>query len=594
MELYITVAIIFIGIILFVKDYFTIDTTSILIMALFIVSGVLSPEEGFSGFNHPATITLACMFVISAAVFKSGIIDGLSSKIIRIAKINYLLALVTLCTTAAVFSAFINDSAVVAIMIPMALLVCRETGISPSRLLIPISFSALFGGTCTLIGTSTNILVSGISQESGLEPFNMFEFSLPALCLLAIGLTYVFIVAPILLPQRENAEESGLKRQAEKYMSEVELAEGNPDVDHPIGKSALVRDHKAQVLTIKRKHHHVYEINADTMLRQGDLIKLLTDPESLAKLKTNRHYAVIGDKKDISEIKPTEETKEEKKIYEVMIPYGSGLAGKSLRQINFRNTYYASVLAIRHRKETITQDVAHVELKEGDMMLLFASEKNINTLTARKLVVTLSEYQNRNIDYRKAIPALLIITGVVAAAAFNLTSILISAMVGSLLLVILAVLKPSEAYAAIEWKVIFMMAGVLSMGSALEKTGGSAIISDFVFENMGDLDPRITLSLIFLVTFLSTNVLSSKAAAALMSPIVISLASAMAVSEKPFLIGVMFACSLTFMTPVSYPVNTMVYAPGNYKFNDFLKFGTPLNFIIWIAASFIIPIFFPF
>jgi di/tricarboxylate transporter len=209
-------------------------------------------------------------------------------------------------------------------------------------------------------------------------------------------------------------------------------------------------------------------------------------------------------------------------------------------------------------------------------------------------VVTLSEYQNRNIDYRKAIPALLIITGVVAAAAFNLTSILISAMVGSLLLVILAVLKPSEAYAAIEWKVIFMMAGVLSMGSALEKTGGSAIISDFVFENMGALDPRITLSLIFLVTFLSTNVLSSKAAAALMSPIVISLASAMAVSEKPFLIGVMFACSLTFMTPVSYPVNTMVYAPGNYKFNDFLKFGTPLNFIIWIAASFIIPIFFPF
>ncbi|MDT0689167.1 SLC13 family permease [Salegentibacter sp. F188] len=594
MELYLTVAIIFIGIILFVKDYFTIDTTSILIMALFIVSGVLSPEEGFSGFNHPATITLACMFVISAAVFKSGIIDGLSSKIIRIAKINYLLALITFCATAAVFSAFINDSAVVAIMIPMALLVCRETGISPSRLLIPISFSALFGGTCTLIGTSTNILVSGIAQESGLEAFDMFEFALPALCLLAVGLTYIFIVAPILLPQRESAEESGLKKQAEKYMSEIELSEGNPDIDHSIGKSALVRDYKAQILTIKRKHHHVYEINADTMLREGDLIKVLTDPECLSKLKTNRHYAVIGDKKDISEIKPAEESKEEKKVYEVMIPYGSDLAGKSLTEINFRNTYYASVLAIRHRKETITQDVAHVELKEGDMMLLFASEKNINTLSARKLVVTLSEYQNRNINYRKAIPALLIIIGVVTVAAFNLTSILMSAMVGSLLLVILAVLKPSEAYEAIEWKVIFMMAGVLSMGNALEKTGGSEIISDFVFENMGGLDPRITLSLIFLVTFLSTNVLSSKAAAALMSPIVISLASAMTVSEKPFLIGVMFACSLTFMTPVSYPVNTMVYAPGNYKFNDFLKFGTPLNFIIWIAASFIIPIFFPF
>lgn len=197
-------------------------------------------------------------------------------------------------------------------------------------------------------------------------------------------------------------------------------------------------------------------------------------------------------------------------------------------------------------------------------------------------------------DYKKAIPALLIVIGVVSAAALNITSILISAMIGSLLLITLTILKPQEAYEAIEWKVIFMMAGVLSMGKALEKTGGSEIISQYIFESLGGLDPRWTLSLIFLITFLSTNVLSSKAAAALMTPIVISLAGAMQVSERPFLIGVMFACSLTFMTPVSYPVNTMVYAPGNYRFRDFLKFGTPLNFIVWVAASFLIPIFFPF
>ena len=278
----------------------------------------------------------------------------------------------------------------------------------------------------------------------------------------------------------------------------------------------------------------------------------------------------------------------------MMIPYGSELAGRSIKQLNFRSTYYASVLAIRHRKETITEDVSQVVLKEGDMMLLFASEKAISLLTQEKLIVTLSEYQGRRVNYKKAIPALLIVIGVVSAAAFNITSILISAMIGSLLLVTLTILKPQEAYEAIEWKVIFMIAGVLSMGKALEKTGGSDIISMYIYESLGNLDPRWTLSLIFLFTFLSTNVLSSKAAAALMTPIVISLAGAMQVSEKPFLIGVMFACSLTFMTPVSYPVNTMVYAPGNYRFRDFLKFGTPLNFIIWIAASFVIPIFFPF
>lgn len=202
MELYLTVGIIVIGIFLFIKDYFSIDTTSILIMALFIVSGVLNPEEGFSGFNHPATLTLGCMFVVSAAVFKSGLINGLSSGIVKIARVHYLVALLVFCLISIIFSAFVNDAAVVAILIPLALSVARDTGIAPSRLLIPISFAALFGGTCTLVGTSTNILVSSIAEKNGLEPFGMFEFSQPALLLAGIGLFYLLVVAPFILPKR--------------------------------------------------------------------------------------------------------------------------------------------------------------------------------------------------------------------------------------------------------------------------------------------------------------------------------------------------------------------------------------------------------
>ena len=569
MTLYLTFAIIAIGIILFIKDYFTIDTTSIIIMSLFIVSGVLNPEEGFAGFNHPATITLGCMFVISAAIFKSGLIDGLSSKIIRVAKINYLFALIIFCLSAAVFSAFINDTAVVALLIPMALLVCRETDIQPSRLLIPISFSALFGGTCTLIGTSTNILVSSYAKKSGLEPLGMFEFSLPALCLFTIGMAYLLIASPLLLPKRKSAKNS-LTKQAEKYIAEIELVENNPDIDKKIGNSSLNQDFSAQVLMLKRKHHRVYEINEETILR-----------------KQNATYKLDGDEQLIHD-------DADKKIYEVMIPYGSSLSGKSLQQLNFRNIYYASVLAIRHRKEMITREVSKIILREGDMLLLYTSDESLKKLVSKKLVVTLSKYKAKKFDLKKAIPTLLILIGVILAAALNITSILISALVGALLIVTTTILKPKEAYEAIEWKVIFMMAGVLSMGAALEKTGGSDLISELIYDSMGSFDPRITLSLIFLVTFLSTNVLSSKAAAALMTPIVISLAAAMQVNSKPFLIAVMFACSLTFMTPVSYPTNTMVYAPGNYKFKDYLKIGTPLNFIIWVAASFIIPLFFPF
>ncbi|HSP12879.1 MAG TPA: SLC13 family permease [Salegentibacter sp.] len=600
MELYLTVAIIGIGIFLFIKDYFTIDTTSILIMALFIVAGVLTPEEGFSGFNHPATLTLGCMFVVSAAIFKSGIIDGLSNRIIQIAKVNYLLALMVFCFTAAFFSAFINDSAVVAILIPMALLVCRESGIAPSKLLIPISFAALFGGTCTLIGTSTNILVSSYAEKSGLEPFGMFEFSLAALCLLAIGMIYIFLLSPMLLPERKAEDAPELQKETEKYLAEVELLEGNNDIEKSIQKSKLATDFKAQLLSIKRNNRELYAINRETILRKNDQIKLLIDPSNLAKIKESKSFLIVGSEEEVlketrlASDKKSENENEKKKIFEVMIPYGSSIAENSLQQLSFRNTYDASVLAIKHRKETITQELSDVILKEGDMMLLFASTQAIQHLSSEKLVVSLSQYQGKTVDYKKAIPAILITMGVVAAAAFDLTSILISAMVGALLIITMGILKPKEAYEAIEWKVIFMMAGVLSMGNALEKTGGSEIVSGFIFDNLGGLDPRITLSLIFLFTFLSTNVLSSKASAALMTPIVISLASAMQVSERPFLVGVMFACSLTFMTPVSYPVNTMVYAPGNYRYNDFLKFGTPLNFIIWIAASFIIPLFFPF
>lgn len=586
MDLYITIAIIGIGIFLFVKDFFSIDTTSILIMALFIVSGVLNPEEGFSGFNHPATITLGCMFVVSGAVFKSGLIDGLSAHIVNIAKRHFIFALIVFCFISALFSAFVNDSAVVAILMPIALSVCRDTNIAPSKLLIPISFAALFGGTCTLIGTSTNILVSSIAEKNGYESFGMFDFSLPALCLLGIGFLYLFIVSPFLLPKRENENEK--VTTPEQYTAEIILTKGNRDINKTILKSAILQKYAASIVAIIRNQETISSFDRDTILQENDTLKIIVSPNKLSELKSDTTYAMSGDK----QIDGQEEVP--KKLYEALIPVDSPLARTTLKKISFRNVYNCTVLAIRHREEIVEENISDVTLKEGDLLMIYSSDDQITTLVKAKLIIVLSEHLQKKINYKKAIPALLVAVGVVTAAALDITSILISSMIGCLLLVTTTTIKPKEAYDAIEWKVIFMLAGVLSMGTALEKTGGAARISEFVYDNLGSLDPRITLSLIFLITFLSTNVLSSKATAALMVPIVLSLATAMQISEKPFLIAVMFACSLTFMTPVSYPTNTMVYAPGNYKFNDYLKVGTPLNIIIWIAASFIIPQFFPF
>lgn len=588
-NLFLTVAIILIGIFLFVKNYFSIDTTSIVIMALFIVSGVLSPEEGFSGFNHPATLTLACMFVVSAGVFRSGILDGLSDKIIMLAKIHYSIALVVFCLISAVFSAFINDSAIVALLLPIALTVCRETNIAPAKLLMPISFAALFGGTCTLIGTSTNILVSSYAEKYGLEGFGMFEFSMPALCLLLIGFLYLFFVAPFLLPKKKN-EPNQLTKEAENYITEIKVGEKTSDIGKNVYDAKLVKDFKVQVLSITRNGIEDFKINHITTIKQDDILKVIVPPSVLNKLREYKGYSLQGELTNSL----TDVIDEEKNIYEVIIPFGSRLSGKSLIEMNFRNQFNASVLAIRQRGEVWYNKLSEIKLAEGDMLLLLCSKTNLEQLINNNMALLLSEHKKQKTDYKKAFTAIFIAVGVVLAATFNLTSILISSMVGALLLVVTSTLKPKEAYEAVEWKVIFMMAGVLSMGTALEKTGGAEKIATFIQGSLGSYSPNITLSILFLITFLATNVLSSKATAALMTPIVINLASVMEISERPFLIAIMFACSLTFMTPVSYPTNTMVYAPGNYKFMDFLKVGTPLNIIIWLAATFIIPYFFPF
>ncbi|OBX21562.1 MULTISPECIES: SLC13 family permease [Bizionia] len=587
-HLMITFAIIIVGVFLFVKDYFSIDTTSILIMALFIVSGVLNPEEGFSGFNHPATITLGCIFVVSGGVFHSGILDGLSYKIIKLAKIHYVVALVVFCVITALFSAFINDTAVVALMLPIALTVCRETGISPGRLLMPISFAALFGGTCTLIGTSTNILVSSYAKQYGLEPFGMFEFSQAALCLLIVGFLYIFLISPLLLPK--NKKPDALTLEAKQYITELMVAEDCSDIDKLISESILTNDYKISVLSILRDGYLIYDLNPETTIKQGDILKVMLPPQTINRLLDIKGYQVEGSQR----IKTAEDSSEAYNIYEVIIPIGSPLAEGTLKSMRFNRTYNMAVLAIRQRGDVLLDKLTSIHLKEGDMLLVLGSKTELQNLENQKLVVTLSEYEKKKTNYKKAIPAILIGIGVVLAASLNITTILISAMIGALLMILTGILKPKEAYQAVEWKVIFMMAGVLSMGTALEKTGGATLIADFIEKTLGQYDAHITLSLLYLVTFISTNLISSKATAALMTPVVISLAAIMEVSERPFLVAVMFACSLTFMTPMSYPTNTMVYAPGNYKFNDFLKVGTPLNFIIWVAASFVIPYFFPF
>lgn len=589
-DLIITLLIICFGIYLFIKEFFTIDTTSIIIMACFIVAGVLTPAEGFAGFNNPATITVACMFVLSAGVFKTNVLDGIGTLLVNAGKTYHVVTLLSIMLISGLLSAFINDTAVVAMLMPVVLQVARQTKTPPGKLLMPLSFGALLGGVCTLIGTSTNILVSGIAERYGFEPLGMFEFSQAALWLLLGGTVYMLTIGNWLMPGRKTENEPFEKSSLNEYITEILLTEGAADIHKHIRDSKMVKEYEATPIGYYHDYHYHREISSEMRLAEGDMLRVTISPENLLRLRKEKGISIPFENKHSGD----ENKEKPQKLFELTIPSGSSFAGKSLQELYFRQTYDAVVLGVYRKAENRHQSFAHMILNEGNVLLVLCDEDKLHRIISDGNLILVSDYLPKKVDTQKSSLALLITAGVIGTAALGLVPIVISAMVGCLLMIMLRLLKPEEAYRSVEWKVIFMLAGVLSMGAALEKSGAAAKMGIGIEHLLGGFGPQIAMSFIFFVTFMATNFISNNATAALMTPIAISLATQMGFSERPFIIAVAFAASCSFMTPMSYQTNTMIYSPGNYQFKDYLKIGTPLNILIWIIATIVIPIYFPF
>ncbi|WP_143961492.1 SLC13 family permease [Litoribacter populi] len=585
-------AIIILAMVLFFTEKFSIDTISVLVMALFMVTGILTFDEGISGFSNTATVTVGAMFVLSAAIFKSGSLNNLNKIFLRMSKKNEFLFMLTMMVFAGGLSAFINDTAVVAILMPTVIKIAKDTGMAPSKLLMPLSFGALMGGVCTLLGTSTNILVSGIAEKNGLEPFGIFEMSGMGLVFLISGLIYMLTIGRWLSPDRPVKRDLTEIFDLGDYLTEISIKEDFKDIGTSIKTALFFNDHEIEALQIVRKDGEVLNAYPYSVIKDGDTIRISCDKETLKVIKDHPGVSLKVDLKFTDEDLETGNTK----LYEAMVTPHSYLVDKTLKSINFRDFYSGNtVLGIRHRNDIKTTKLTHSRLSAGDVLLIRSEDKMINKIrNSSEDLLIISEEPTFKFSWKKMILTLGIVIMVVLLATFKIFPIAVAAITGCVMLILLRSLTAEEAYKAVDWKVIFMLAGILSMGVALEKTGAADLLARGLTGSLGQYGPTVVMSSIFGITFLATNIMSNNATAALLAPIAIAVASSMQVSERPFIMAVTFAASLSFMTPMGYQTNTMIYTPGNYKFVDYLKIGTPLNLMYWVLATLFLPYFFPF
>ncbi len=578
------------AIILFSRDKIPVDLTAMIIMASLLITGIITPEEGISGFSNTATVTVAAMFILSAGLFNTGALNFVGEFLTRMTKKNYLTGLVTMLLIVSVISAFINVTAVVAIFMPVVIQIANRSGISPSKFLIPLSFGALFGGVNTLIGTSTNILVSSIAFQHGLKPFGMFEMTPFGIIILCTGIIYLLSTAKRLLPDRKEAGNLSKEFHLEDYITEIIVLPESQSVHKEIKDSPLMGDLDLDIIEIHRGEKNKFLPSPHTIIMPNDILRVRCNIEKLKELQTREGIVL---KSEIS-FKDLNLNLDESRLVEAVVTSGSRLRGRTIKNINFRETFGATVLGIRHRGRLMRENLGNTILIPGDVLLIEVKKDWLPQLRRNNAFVIVSEVNPLKQKKEKIIPAVIILIAVVSAAATGIFPIVTSAVIGSVLYILFSILTLEEAYRSIEWRVIFLLAGVLTLGIAMEKTGAAGLIASSLLSILGSFGPTALLSAFFFLTLLFTNFISNNATAALIVPIAIITADSVGVSSRPFLMAVTFAASLSFATPVGYQTNTMIFGPGNYKFSDFLRIGLPLDIIFWLLASLLIPVFFPF
>ena len=586
---HVTILVIVAGaVVLFVTEKLRADLVALCVLSALLLTGLIRPEQALSGFANPATATVAAMFVLSAGLARTGLIEWLGRKVNGLAGRSSSRLLVVLCVTIAVLSAFIVNTATVAIFIPIAIVLAQGRRIAPSRVLIPLSYASQFGGVCTLVGTSTNILVNSIAINNGLPGFNFFEFTPLGLIMSAAGIAYLVAVAGWLLPKRKGDYQKIDKYRLVDYLIELKVKRRSPLVGKTWATFGTDDTKAIDLIKVIRSKKATWR-PMKTKIRPGDILLLHGKADDLIKL---RDAAGL----EATDVKVSDDklSSREIKLVEALIPPTSQMVGRTLQRANFSRRFGGRVLALQRRGKVIRERIYDIRLDGGDTLLLQCAQEDVGHIMASEDLVLINELTDLHVRRDRAIVALAIIVAVVAVAALRILPVLSAALLGAVAMVLSGCITLEQAYKAIDWKVIFLLGGILPLGMALQQTGTAELLATSCMQPLARLGPVYVLAALYLFTAVLTATMSNNAAAILLAPIALSLAAFLGVSPRPFLIAITFAASTSFATPIGYQTNTMVYAPGGYRFFDYTKVGVPLNLIFWVIAILLIPVWWPF